>query len=73
MWAPKGTPRHIIAKVNDAVVKAFADPTVIRRLGDLGQDLPPRDGISPQALAAYHKAEIDKWWPLIKGANLRVE
>jgi tripartite-type tricarboxylate transporter receptor subunit TctC len=73
MWAPKGTPRPVIAKIADAVAKAFADPAVIKRLGELGQDLPPRDQISPQALAAYHRSEIDKWWPLIKGANIRVE
>lgn len=73
MWAPKGTPRPVIAKIVDAVARAFADPTVIKRLGELGQDLPARSQISPQALAAYHKSEIDKWWPLIKGANIRVE
>jgi tripartite-type tricarboxylate transporter receptor subunit TctC len=73
MWAPKGTPPAVIAKITDAVVKAFADPAVIKRLTELGQDLPSREQISPQALAAYHKSEIDKWWPLIKGANIRVE
>lgn len=73
MWAPKGTPRPVIAKINDAVVKAFADPVVIKRLTELGQDLPTREQINPQALAAYHKAEIDKWWPLIKGAKIKVE
>lgn len=73
MWAPKGTPRPIIAKIADAVVKAFADPVVIKRLTELGQDLPSREQITPQALAAYHKSEIDKWWPLIKGANIKVE
>ena len=73
LWAPKGTPRHIIARLNDAVVKAFADPTVIKRLTDLGQDLPPREQLTPEGLAAFHKSEIDKWWPLIKGANLKAE
>lgn len=73
MWAPKGTPRAVIAKITDAVVKAFADPVVIKRLTDLGQDLPSREQIAPRALAAYHKSEIDKWWPLIKGANLKAE
>jgi tripartite-type tricarboxylate transporter receptor subunit TctC len=73
LWAPKGTPRHVIAKLNDAVVKAFADPTVIKRLADLGQDIPRRDQLTPEALAAFHKSEIDKWWPLIKGANLKAE
>ena len=73
MWAPKGTPRQIIAKINDAVVRAFADPVVIKRLTDLGQDIPAREQMTPQALAAYHKSEIEKWWPLIKGANIKVE
>jgi tripartite-type tricarboxylate transporter receptor subunit TctC len=73
MWAPKGTPKHVIAKISDAVVKAFADPAVIKRLTELGQDLPTREQMTPEALAAYHKSEIDKWWPLIKGANIKVE
>jgi tripartite-type tricarboxylate transporter receptor subunit TctC len=73
MWAPKGTPRQVIARVNDAVVKAFADPVVIKRLGELGQDIPSREDMTPKALAAFHKAEIEKWWPLIKGANLKAE
>lgn len=73
IWAPKGTPKPIIAKLNDAVNKAFADPGVIKRLAELGQDMPPRDQMTPEALGAYHKSEIDKWWPLIKGANLKAE
>jgi tripartite-type tricarboxylate transporter receptor subunit TctC len=73
MWAPKGTPRPIIAKLADAVAKAFGDPTVIKRLTELGQELPMREQMTPEALAAYHKSEIDKWWPLIKGANIKVE
>jgi tripartite-type tricarboxylate transporter receptor subunit TctC len=73
MWAPKGTPRQVIAKVNDAVVKAFADPVVIKRLTDLGQDIPTREQMMPEALGAYHKSEIEKWWPLIKGANIKAE
>jgi tripartite-type tricarboxylate transporter receptor subunit TctC len=73
MWAPRGTPRSIIAKVNDAVAKAFADPGTIKRVTELGQDIPSRESIAPEALAAFHKAEISKWWPLIKGANIKVE
>ena len=73
LWAPKGTPKHVIAKLNEAVVKAFSDPLVIKRLGDLGQDLPAREQLTPQALGALHKAEVAKWWPLIKAANIRVE
>jgi len=73
LWAPKGTPRQVIARLNDAVVKSLSDPLVIKRLTELGQDLPSRDQMTPQALAAFHKSEIDKWWPLIKGANIKVE
>lgn len=73
LWAPKGTPKHVIARLNDAVNKAFSDPAVIKRLAELGQDIPPRERLTPEALAAFHKSEIDRWWPLIKAANIRVE
>ena len=73
MWAPKGTPRPVIAKLADAVARAFADPAVVKRLGELGQDIPPREQMGPKALATYHKSELDKWWPLIKGAGIKVE
>jgi tripartite-type tricarboxylate transporter receptor subunit TctC len=73
MWAPKGTPRPVIAKLADAVAKAFNDPAVIKRLGELGQDLPAREQMGPKALATYHKSELDKWWPLIKGAGIKAE
>jgi len=73
LWAPKGTPKPVIARLSDAVTRAFADPAVIKRLTELGQDLPARGQTTPQALAAYHKSEIDKWWPLIKSANIKVE
>jgi tripartite-type tricarboxylate transporter receptor subunit TctC len=72
LWAPKGSPKDVIAKVNAAVVEALADPTVCRRFTDLGLDVPPRDQQTPEALAAHHKAEIEKWWPLIKAANITV-
>ncbi len=73
LWVPKGTPRNIVAKLNAAVVTALADPTVRQRFSDQGQELPPRDQQTPQALAAYHKAEIEKWWPIIKAANIKPE
>ncbi len=73
LWMPKGTPKDIIAKLNAAVVDALADPGARQRLADLGQEIPPRAQQTPQALAAYHKAEIEKWWPIIKAANIKGE
>ena len=73
LWAPKGTPKDIVAKVNAAVVAAFADPAVRKRFADLGMQIPPREQLTPQALYAHHKAEIEKWWPIIKAANIKVE
>jgi tripartite-type tricarboxylate transporter receptor subunit TctC len=73
LWAPKGTPRDIVATLNAAVVDALADPAVRQRLTELGHEIAPRDQQSPAALAAYHKAEIEKWWPIIKAANIKAE
>ena len=73
LWMPKGTPKEIIAKLNGAVVDALADAGVRKRLADLGQEIPPREDQNPQTLAAYHKAEIDKWWPVIKAAGIKAE
>jgi tripartite-type tricarboxylate transporter receptor subunit TctC len=73
LWAPKGTPKDIIAKLNDAVVQALADPTLQKRFADQGQVIPPRDQQTPQALYAYQKADIEKWWPLIKSAGIKAQ
>jgi tripartite-type tricarboxylate transporter receptor subunit TctC len=73
LWAPKGTPKEIIARLNAAVVEALSDPAVRQRLADVGLDVPPREQQSPEGLAAHQKAEIDKWWPIIKAANIRPE
>ncbi len=73
MWAPKGTPKEMIAKLNAAVVQALADPTVKQRLAAQGQDVWPRDQQTPEALAAHHKAEADKWWPIVRATGLKAE
>ena len=73
LWVPKGTPRDIIAKLNGAVVEALADPTVRRRLADLANETVPREQQTPAALAAWQKAEIEKWWPIIKAAGIKAE
>jgi tripartite-type tricarboxylate transporter receptor subunit TctC len=73
IWAPRGTPRDVVAKLNGAVVAALADTTVRARLADLGQEIPPREQQTPEALAAFHKAEIEKWWPMVKAAGIKAE
>ena len=73
LWAPRGTPKDVIAKLNAAVVETLADPAVHQRLMVLGQESWPRNKQTPEALAALQKAEIDKWWPIIKAANIRAE
>jgi tripartite-type tricarboxylate transporter receptor subunit TctC len=73
LWVPKGTPKEAIAKLNAAVVEALADPAVRQRLADVGLDIPPREQQTPEALGAHHKAEADKWWPIIKAANIKAE
>jgi tripartite-type tricarboxylate transporter receptor subunit TctC len=73
LWAPKGTPKEIIAKLNAAAVQALSEPAVRQRFAELGLDTPLRDRLTPEALAAYQKAEIEKWWPVIKDANIKTE
>jgi tripartite-type tricarboxylate transporter receptor subunit TctC len=73
LWVPKATSADVIAKLNAAVVDALADPSVRARLTEIGQEIPPLDQQSPQALGALQKAEIEKWWPLIKAANIKAE
>jgi tripartite-type tricarboxylate transporter receptor subunit TctC len=73
LWVPKGTPKAIIGKLNAAAVDALADASVRERLGQLGQDIPPPDQQTPQALGAFQRAEIEKWWPIIKAAGIKGE
>jgi tripartite-type tricarboxylate transporter receptor subunit TctC len=72
-WMPRSTPKEIIAKLNGSIVAALADANVRARLTDLGQEIPPRELQTPDALGALQRAEIEKWWPLIKSANIRAE
>ena len=73
LWAPKGTPKEVIAKLRAAMVEALADPTVKKRFADVGQGIWPRDKQTSEALAAHHKAEIEKWWPIIKAAGIKAD
>lgn len=73
LWVPKGTPKDAIRKLTAAAMEALADPAVSKRLGDLGQVIPPRNQQTAEALGAYHKAEIARWWPIIKSGNIKVE
>jgi tripartite-type tricarboxylate transporter receptor subunit TctC len=73
LWGTKGTPKAVITKLNTALVQALADPAVRRRFADLGQEMFPREQQTPEALAAFHKAEVEKWWPIIKTAGIKAE
>jgi tripartite-type tricarboxylate transporter receptor subunit TctC len=73
LFAPKGTPPDVIARLNAAMVAALADPTVTKRFADLGIDVATRQQQTPEGLAAFQKAEIEKWWPIIKAAGIRGE
>jgi len=73
LWVPKGTPKNIIHKLTSVAMDALGDPAVRQRLEDLGQVIPPREQHTAEALGAYHKAEIEKWWPIIKSGNIKVE
>lgn len=73
IWAPKGTPKEIIAKLNAAVAGALADPTVQKRLADIGQELPSKEQMTPEGFGAFHKAEMEKWTPIVKAANIKPE
>jgi tripartite-type tricarboxylate transporter receptor subunit TctC len=70
LWVPNNTPQDVIAKLAAAAADALADPAVQARLADVGQQVVPREQQGPQALAVYYKAEIDKWWPIVKAAGI---
>ena len=73
IWASKGTPRDVIAKLNAAVVDALNDSLVRTRLTELGQELLPRERLTPEALGAYQRAEAEKWWPIVRAAGIKVD
>jgi tripartite-type tricarboxylate transporter receptor subunit TctC len=73
LWVPKRTPKEIVAKLNAAAVEALNDPQVRKQLENLGLQMPPPDKLTPEALGDWQKAEIAKWWPMIKAANVKVD
>jgi tripartite-type tricarboxylate transporter receptor subunit TctC len=73
LWVPSGTPPGIVHKLTSAAMDALADPTVRQRLTDLGQEIPPREQQTAEALGAFQKAEIEKWWPLIRDAGIKAQ
>jgi tripartite-type tricarboxylate transporter receptor subunit TctC len=73
LWLPKGTPKEVVAKFNDAARAALADPAVRKRFEEQGQEIPPREMQTPEGLRAHQKAEIDKWWPIIKAAGIKTQ
>jgi tripartite-type tricarboxylate transporter receptor subunit TctC len=73
LWVPKDTPKDVVAKLNAAAVDALNDPAVRKQLENLGLQMPPKDKLTPDALGAWQKAEIAKWWPMIKAANVKVD
>jgi tripartite-type tricarboxylate transporter receptor subunit TctC len=73
LWAPRGTPNYVIEKLNSAIVHALADPAVRQRIVDLGLEVPDRDQQTPEALGAFQKADVEKWWPIVKAAGIKAE
>jgi len=73
VFLPKGAPKDVVARLNTAVMAALADASVQKRLAGIGQEIFPRDQQMPEALAAFQKSEIEKWWPIIKAANIKAE
>jgi tripartite-type tricarboxylate transporter receptor subunit TctC len=72
-WAPKGTPKDVVAKLNGAMMQVLADPTTKAKFAELGLDVASKEQQTPEGAAAFQKAEIEKWWPIIKAANIKGE
>jgi tripartite-type tricarboxylate transporter receptor subunit TctC len=73
LWAPKGTPKNVIARLNDAVESTMAEPSIRQKIAERSMEIPPRAQQTPEALGAFHRAEIEKWWPIIKAAGIKGE
>lgn len=73
LWAPRDTPTGVIGKLNSAVVETLADPAVHHRLAEMGEEIPPREQQTPEALGTFQRAEIEKWWPIIKAVGIKAE
>jgi tripartite-type tricarboxylate transporter receptor subunit TctC len=73
LWVPKDTPKTIVAKLNAAAVDALNDPGVRTKMENLGLQMPAKDQLTPEALGVWQKAEIAKWWPMLRAANVKVE
>jgi len=73
LWAPKGTPQAVIARLNSVIMAALAEPALRARFADLGLEIPPAARQKPESLRAYQQAEVEKWWPIIKAANIKGE
>ena len=70
-WAPGGTPKDVIARINSVVIDTFSDLAVRQRLTDQGLEIPARELQTPEGFGAFHRAEIERWWPIIKAANIK--
>jgi tripartite-type tricarboxylate transporter receptor subunit TctC len=73
LFGPKGLPKDVVGKLNAAIVQALADPALRARFAELGQEVATREQQTPEGLAAFHKADVEKWWPIIKAANIKGE
>ena len=73
LWVPKNTPKDVVSRLNHAAVEALSDPAVRKKFQDLGLEMPKQNQLSPEALGSWQKAEIAKWWPMIRAANVRIE
>jgi tripartite-type tricarboxylate transporter receptor subunit TctC len=73
LWVPKNTPKDVVTRLNHAAVEALNDPAVRKKFQDLGLEMPKQSQLSPEALGSWQKAEIAKWWPMIRAANVRIE